>query len=928
MVQSRIFTRTPQHLHRWQEPTSPGLGIYPRSPLAEKPELGSRTVHGAFAILAGMTPAAKKVFLVDAMAHIYRAFYAPMNRMNAPSGVPTKVTFLFANILRRLIKDYQPDYLGIVFDTKGPTFRDKLFEKYKAQRPPMPDDLSVQIPYVRKLCEAMRLPILEYQGYEADDVLGALALQAAKKQLDVFLVTNDKDMMQLVGKNVRTLRTGSGGAKADVIVDAKKVQEILGVPPEKVIDVMALMGDTVDNIPGAKGIGEKGATELIQKYGSVENAMDHAADVPNKRYREALQQQREQVMMSKQLATIATDVPMELDLDALQLRDADVGLLAALYRELGFNSLLRELGSEAVAASAAPGDAAPKQGDYLQFASVGDFRGYLGKIPAKAPLAIWLNLALGERESEGFGTRIASIEVSSKAGEGCAVWFDEKGEALQALAAVLSNAKRAKIVHDAKLFQLLTGRTVQIEHATQLYSYLLRPTTANHNFADVLMRQLNVMLSGAPGERADYLQRLAPVLRAQVEEQKLDSVYEKIDLPLTPVLADMERVGVRVDPKALAKMSQSMEKEVRRLEKEIWEFAGSEFNVNSPAQLAEILFDKLNLQPSPRRGKAKARSTAADILEELSAQHPLPAKVIEYREIAKLKSTYVDALPKLIHPETGRLHTSMSQTGTATGRLSSSDPNLQNIPIRSQLGREIRAAFVAEKGKLLLSADYSQIELRVMAHFSEDPVLVAAFRHGEDIHARTAQEVFGVGPMAQTAEHRRAAKAINFGIIYGLSPFGLAQQLGIEQKEAARFIQAYFTRYRGVKQYLDRTIAETRKTEMAKTLFGRIRPIPEINSPQMQLRNFAERTALNSPLQGTAADLIKLAMIRIDKRLAAEKFEAKMILHVHDELLFEAPTGEKKELEKMVREEMEKVHKLNVPLVVEIGVGPNWRDMD
>lgn len=870
----------------------------------------------------------KKLFLVDAMAHIFRAFYAPMNRMSAPSGIPTKVPFLFANILRRILKDYEPDYLGIVFDTKGPTFRDKLFEKYKAQRPPMPDDLSVQIPYVRKLCEAMRLPILELQGYEADDVIGALALQGAKKQLEVLIISNDKDMMQLVGKNVRTLRTGSGGAKADVFVDEKKVEEILGVPPQKVIDLMALMGDTVDNIPGAKGIGEKGATELIQKYGSVENALDHADEVSNKRYREALQQQREQVMMSKQLATIATDVPLELDLQALERREPDVAVLATLYRELGFNSLLRELGSEAVASSA-PADAeSATKGDYAQFANVAEFREYLEKLPAKQPLAVWLNLETGEREAEGFGTRIASIEISPKAGEGRAVWLDEKGEALMALVPLLADSKRPKIVHDAKLFQLLTGRAANIQHATQLYSYLLRPTTANHNFADAVMRQFNAMMGGGPGERADYLQRLAPALQAQVEEQKLESVYEKIDLPLARVVADIERTGIRVDPKELDKMSQSMEKEVRRLEKEIWKLAGSEFNVNSPAQLAEILFDKLNLQPNPRRGKAKARSTAVEVLEDLSAQHALPAKIIEYREIAKLKSTYVDALPKLIHPETGRLHTSFSQTGTATGRLSSSDPNLQNIPIRTELGREIRAAFVAEKGKVLLSADYSQIELRIMAHFSKDPVLVDAFRNGEDIHARTAQEVFGVGPLAQTAEHRRAAKAINFGIIYGLSPFGLAQQLGIEQKEAAKFINAYFTRYRGVKEYLDNILAETRKTGMAKTLFGRIRQIPEINSPQMQLRNFAERTALNSPLQGTAADLIKLAMINIDARLADEKFEAKMILQVHDELLFETPVKERSKLEKLVKEEMEGVHKLAVPVVVETGFGPNWRDLE
>ena len=871
----------------------------------------------------------KKLFLVDAMAHVYRAFFAPMpQRLTGPGGIPTNVPFLFGNILKRLINDYQPKYIGIVFDPPGATFRDKLFEKYKAKRQPMPDEMRVQLPYVRALCAAMRLPILEEKGYEADDVIGTIAKQAAKQDFEVLIVSNDKDMMQLVGKNIRTLKTGSGGAKGDVIVDEAKVQELLGVPAEKVVDYMALLGDTIDNIPGAKGIGEKGAAELIQKYGQVEKALDHAAEVPNKRYREALQQQREQVMMSKQLATIATDVPMELDLNALQRREPDVAALATLYRELGFSSLLKELGLEA-AASSAPADAdSTAKGEYVQFAAVTEFREFLAKLPAKQPLAIWLNLETGEREAEGFGTRIASIEVSSKPGEGRSVWLDEKGEALKALAPLLADSKRPKIVHDPKIFQLLTGRAANIQHATQLYSYLLRPTTANHNFADAVMRQFSSMMGGGPGERADYLQRLAPALHAQVKEQKLESVYEKIDLPLAQVLADIERAGIRVNPKELDKMSQSMEKEVRRLEKEIWKLAGSEFNVNSPAQLAEILFDKLNLQSNPRRGKAKARSTAVDVLEELSAQHPLPAKIIEYREIAKLKSTYVDALPKLIHPETGRLHTSFSQTGTATGRLSSSDPNLQNIPIRTELGREIRAAFVAEKGNVLLSADYSQIELRIMAHFSKDPVLVDAFRNGEDIHARTAQEVFGVGPLAQTAEHRRAAKAINFGIIYGLSPFGLAQQLSIDQKEAAKFINAYFTRYRGVKEYLDHILAETRKSGVAKTLFGRIRPISEINSPQMQLRNFAERTALNSPLQGTAADLIKLAMINIDARLADEKFEAKMILQVHDELLFEAPAKERAKLEKLVREEMEGVHKLAVPIVVEIAAGPNWRDLD
>ncbi|HTQ97946.1 MAG TPA: DNA polymerase I, partial [Candidatus Acidoferrum sp.] len=731
--------------------------------------------------MAAKTETPQKLFLVDAMAHIYRAFYAPMVRMNAPSGIPTKVPFLFANILRRIIKDYKPDYVGIVFDTRQPTFRDKLFESYKAQRPPMPDEMSVQLPYVRRLCEAMRMPILELDGYEADDVIGTMAKLGVQKKLDVLVISNDKDMMQLVNSGVRILRTGTGGAKADVIVDEKKVVEILGVSPAQVIDLMALLGDTVDNIPGAKGIGEKGATELIQKYGSVENALSHADEVTNKRYREALQQQKEQVMMSKQLAAIHMEVPLELELDKLKLQDPDMGVLMDLYRELGFNSLLKELlasGATATSSSSGQNDVgasasgSAEKRDYVQFANSEEFQGYLKKVPAKAPVALWLNLDLGERETEGFGTHLGAIEISSKEGEGRAVWADEKGEALKALGPVLSDVKRRKIVHDPKLFQLLAGKAENIEHATQLYDYLLRPTTSKHEFADLILRNFNVALGGGAGERADYLQRLAPLLRKQVEEQGLLDVYEKIDLPLAGVLAGIERDGIRVDPKALEKMSQSMEKEIRRLEKDIWKLAGSEFNVNSPSRLAEILYDKLNLQPPGRRGKGKERSTAADILEEMASQHPLPEKVIEYREIAKLKSTYVDALPKLIHPETGRLHTSFSQTGTATGRLSSSDPNLQNIPIRTELGREIRAAFVAEKGKLLLSADYSQIELRIMAHFSKDPVLVEAFRGGEDIHARTAQEVFGVGPMAQTGEHRRAAKAINFGIIYGLSAFG------------------------------------------------------------------------------------------------------------------------------------------------------------
>lgn len=874
------------------------------------------------------SPPAERLFLIDAMGFIFRAFFAPMERLRSPQGLPTKVPYVFASMLRRLLKDWQPGYLAVVFDVAAPTFRDKLFAEYKAQRPPMPEDLSVQLPFVRRLCEAMRLPILEYEGYEADDIIGALARQAAAKGLDAFIVTSDKDMLQLVGGGdvpgkVRVIRPGQGSGKQDLLLDEVKVEELMGVPPEKVPDVMALMGDSIDNIPGAKGIGEKGARELIQRFGSVEAALERAAEVENKRYREALLASREQVLMSKQLATIATDAPVALTLDALRQQPPDTEALRNLYTELGFTSLLRDLAPAAAATSAAASET-----DYAQMDSPAAVRKFLTPVAREQEIAVWLSLAPGEREAEGYGSRVTAIELSRKPGMARTAWLDEKSEMLAALCPWLADAERPKIVHDPKLAELLVGPVAGIRHATMLYSYLLRPTTAKHDLADIVLRHLSTTLAGTAGERADSLQRLAPVLRSEVHSRGLAQVYETIDLPLAPVLAAMEHHGVRVDPQAFEALSATMEGEVRALERQVWELAGTEFNVNSPQQLAEILFDKLNLQRSAKRGRAKGRSTAAGVLEELALTHELPHKVLEYREVAKLKSTYVDALPKLIHPRTGRLHTSFSQTGTATGRLSSSDPNLQNIPVRTELGRQIRAAFVAEPGWSLLSADYSQIELRILAHFSGDPVLVEAFRKGEDIHARTAQEVFGVGPLAQTAEHRRVAKVINFGIIYGLSPFGLAQQLGIDQKEAAQFIAAYFARYGGVKEYLDRALAEVRKTGFTRTLFGRIRPIPEITAPQANLRNFAERAALNTPLQGTAADLIKLAMIAIHRQLAAENFRAKMILQVHDELLFEAPGNQIERLRAMVKPAMEKVYSLKVPLVVDIKTGPNWRDMN
>jgi DNA polymerase-1 len=862
---------------------------------------------------------ARRLFLVDAMGFLFRAYHAPMERLRSPKGVPTKVTYVFANMLRKLRKDWQPDYLGVVFDVAAPTFRDKLFAAYKAQRPPMPEDLSVQLPDVRRLCQAMRLPVVEHQGYEADDVIGALARQAAKQDLEVFIVTSDKDMFQLVGGPVRVLIP----TKNDLLVDERKVEELLGVPPGKVADVMALMGDAIDNIPGARGIGEKGARELIRRFGSAEAALDSAGEVESKRYREALLGSREQVLLSKQLATIATDLPVPLDLEGLRVEPPEPEALRALYAELGFTSLLREL---------APA-AAPEKTDYAPLPSPAALRDYLRALPPGQEVALWLELAPEDAETEArLGGRVAAVAISPRAGVARTAWVDPEGRMLGALREWLADpaqAGRPKIVHDPKLFELLAGPAPGIRHATMLYSYLLRPTTANHDLAEVVLRHLGVRLPDkvGAGERADYLGRLVPVLRPEVEGLGLAEVYDRLDLPLAPALARIERHGVRVDPDALLRMSAATEKEIRAIEQSIYALAGFEFNINSTQQLGEVLFDKLNL-PMPRKyGRGKVRSTAADVLEDLAPLHELPRKIVEYREVAKLKSTYADALPKLIHPETGRLHTSLSQTGTATGRLSSSNPNLQNIPIRTELGRQIRAAFTAAPGWTLLSADYSQIELRILAHFSQDPVLVDAFRKSEDIHSRTAQEVFGIGPLTETPEHRRAAKVINFGILYGLSPFGLAQQLGIEQKEAAEFIRAYFARYCGVKEYLDRQLAEVRKTGSTRTLFGRIRPIPEINSSQANQRNFAERTALNTPLQGTAADLIKLAMIEIDRRAAAEGLRAKMVLQVHDELLFEVPEEELERVRSLVQPAMEGVYPLRVPLVVDLKAGPNWRDL-
>jgi len=871
---------------------------------------------------------------MDAMSFIFRAYHAMARQrgMSTRRGLPTAAIYVFVNMLRKLREDFSPHHLAAVFDVAAPTFRDQQYKEYKANRSEMPGDLAQQIPYIRRALEAYRIPILEVPGYEADDVIGTLAKKAADGGRPVYVVSSDKDMLQLVNDRVQVLNP----PKDNLICDAAKVEEILGVPPHRVIDVMALRGDSIDNIPGAPGIGDKGSVELIQRFGSLEAALDHAAEVERKTYRESLQNNREQILMSKDLVTIKCDVDIELDVEKMHTGEPDVEALRALFTELEFTSLLKEV---LPVVETGPGD-------YGEAKSAAEIEAVVRRLGPGASLAVAVEIEEQALETEGSPSEepeepwlLLNVETEDKnnpralaisATTGSALTIRTGSEADAVLNSVLRDPTLPKAIHDWKAAAHVLPDTALegVEHDTKLYSYLLDPTYSSHSLGEVALRRFNVKLSGSLAEAAEMTGRLASALRAEVEEEKLLKLYEEIDLPLVPVLTRMEQAGVAIDREALDTMSARLEKEIGAKAKEIYDCCGSEFNINSPKQLGDVLFNKLNLPKPVKYGKGKTISTAVDVLESLAADHKAPKLVLEYRQLAKLKSTYVDALPALLNHGTGRLHTTFDQTGTATGRLSSANPNLQNIPIRTELGREIRAAFTAQAGCILLAADYSQIELRLLAHYSKDPLLVEAFRRGDDIHTLTASQVFGVPPLMVTPEHRRQAKVVNFGIVYGLSPFGLSQNLGIETSEAKKYIEAYFEKYAGVRAFIDRTLEGTRRDGKVKTLFGRVRPIPDINSKNFNLRGFAERTAVNTPLQGTAADLIKLAMIRIDAAIRERELQSRMTLQVHDELVFEVPESEGDIMRSLVREQMEQVHPLSVPLVVEIGAGKNWRDLN
>jgi DNA polymerase I len=916
---------------------------------------------------ARKAPAAEpgRIFLIDTMSFIFRAYHAMARQrpMSTKTGLPTAAIYVFVNMLRKLRADFSPEFLAAVFDVAGPTFRDEQgetlatvkkfdsktqtfveieYKGYKANRSAMPEDLVQQVPYIRRALEAYRIPILELSRFEADDLIGTLARKAADASHPVYVVSSDKDMMQLVNDKVHILNP----PKDNLICDAAKVEEILGVPPERVVDVMALRGDAIDNIPGAPGIGDKGSVEIIKRFGTVEQALEHAGEVEKKTYRESLLNNRETILFSKSMATIDTNVPVELDVDAMRAGEPDVDALRALFTELEFTSLLKELlpvvevgeshygeavsaaDVERVLSSVSPGNTlaiaierqeAPaeiaEEEEKEQAAPEGQFSFMSGPVPA-------VNVP-----AEVTSRRTA---ISAAAGSATIVKLDS-GEAGKRLRSVLADESVPKSIHDYKaaIHALEPGVTFAgVQHDPMLYSYLLDPTYSSHRLAEVALRRFNLKLSEELAESADITGRLTHALRDEVEQAGLTRLYQEMDLPLIPVLARMEQAGVKIDTAALLQMSGKLERESGAKAKEIYEAAGMEFNVGSPKQLGDVLFNRMNLPKPVKYGKGRMISTAVDVLEELAEDHPIARMVLDYRQLTKLKSTYVDALPALINPATGRLHTTFGQTGTATGRLSSANPNLQNIPIRTELGRGIRAAFIAEPGHVLLTADYSQIELRLLAHFSRDPLLVEAYTHGDDIHTLTASQVFGVPPLMVTADHRRQAKVVNFGIVYGLSAFGLSQQLGITSAEGKQFIAAYFEKYSGVRAFIDKTLQEARRDLKVKTLFGRVRPIPDINSKNPNQRGFAERTAVNTPLQGTAADLIKIAMIRIDAVVRERGLKSRMTLQVHDELVFEVPESEVEIMQPLVREHMEKVHALTVPLQVDMGVGPNWRDLD
>ena len=888
--------------------------------------------------------------MLDGSALAYRSYFAFIrNPLINSKGVNVSAVFGFAQSLLKILKEYKPDYVAVVFDTKAPTFRHQIYADYKSTRNKMPDDMAEQLPLVYRTVEALNLPLLQQEGFEADDLMGALAKQAAEKKLEAVLVTGDKDFLQLVDGRIKVLNPHRAGQEMEWI-DAEKVKEKFGVPPEKVVDVLALMGDQSDNIPGIPGVGERTAIQLMQQFESLEDLLENVDKVEKKKLKENIEFNADQARLSKRLATIDTSVPVTLELDRYRWEGKFSPAVKELFKVLEFGTLLEQI-TEAKE---------KEKAKYRIIDRLSELKELVQRLSSEKEFAVDTETST----LSAIGTELVGISISLKEKEAFYIPVGhkqggnlDKRQVLELLKPVLEDQRVKKIGQNIKfdweVFQQAGIEIQGIGFDPMIASYLLNPSIRQHSLDALALKYLDHKMipiedligSGKKQksfaetlidkageyscEDVDYTLRLKQVLYPELEKSDLPLLFHEVELPLVQVLAEMELAGVAVDKKVLKEVSDYLEAEIEKYAKDIFEMAGRKFNLNSPSQLAKVFFEDLKLKPVRRTVKKTHQSTDVQVLEELAKVHPLPRAILEFRQLSKLKSTYADALPELINKKTGRIHTSFNQTVAATGRLSSSNPNLQNIPVRTEIGRQIRKAFVAGgKDYVLLSADYSQIELRILAHFSEDQTLTASFLKGEDVHTRTASEVFGVDPQNVTPEQRRQAKIANFAVIYGVSAFGLSQQTDMTVEEADMFITIYFKKYPKVAEYIEKCIEKARKDGYVTTLLGRRRQIPEINSTSRQAREFAERIALNTPIQGTAADLIKMVMIKIAEEMRDKKTKSKMILQVHDELVFEVHKSELEYMEKMVKERMENSLELKVPIRVEVGVGKNWLELE
>lgn len=880
------------------------------------------------------------LYLIDGNSYIYRAFYAIKGLSNA-SGFPTNAIFGFTNMLLKVLREKKPDYFAIVFDSPVPTERHKAYEAYKAHRPAMPDELKLQIQPIKEIINAFNISNIEIEGYEADDVLGTIAKKAEKEGLDVYIITSDKDINQILSPKIKTYDT-----MKDKITEEKDVVERFGVEPSRFPEIIALMGDASDNIPGVHGIGEKTAVSLLKEFGSIDNIIQNHSRIKKPKLKEAISENIENIKLSLKLATIDTNVPLEISIEEFKPKEPDRTKLLDFLRKFEFSSLLRLI----------------PEGENT-FSHDARYIIILDKDTFESAVASIKNEVAIDTETTSKLPMIAELVGISFSIEPEKAYYIplahsypgmpkqlSKEYVLGKLKMILENPGIKKIGHNIKYDLIVLKNEIinlkGIAFDTMLASYLLNPNKTNHNLEDVSMTYLSIKklsfnditdkgkknfrevsiedATKYSGEDAAVTLKLKYILETEIEKEGLAKLFCDIEMPLIEVLADIEIAGIKIDLPLMEGFSKELEKELAGIEKRIYFLAGEEFNINSPKQLQEILFEKLGLRTLKKT--KTGFSTDVGVLEELALEHEFPKEILEHRTLSKLKNTYVDTLPKLVNPHTGRLHTSFNQTVTATGRLSSSDPNLQNIPIRGEWGKRIREAFIADEGHLLLSSDYSQIELRVLAHLSQDEGFIEIFKSDGDIHTRTACELFGITPENVTSEMRRRAKTVNFGIVYGISPYGLSQQLGIHPEEAKFYIDTYFMRHSGVKNYINTKINKAAETGYVSTIFQRKRAIPELKSTNKNIRQLGERLAMNTPIQGSAADIIKIAMINIWRRLKKEGLRTKMLLQVHDELLFEVPIKEKDKVQSLVREEMENAVKLDVPLKVDIGVGKNWSE--